>query len=239
MPSYQSTLDRVGLLISANVNALINKALNANSVAVFDEYISRMNRALDALESAEGVERGRGKTLARQIDELRADCTRLDSDVDRLLARGERALASARQAVYNTKSQLLAQVEEDQADCQREIGKLGDSRAKLSAQIEVSQAKRQQLISYIEQKKAAELRYQAQAGAHVSTPERLRVDDILEKARQELEISEGKNEAAAATLDSRIDELLGADDIELQLQEREARLPGGRKPAQLPAASDQ
>src|SRR5512146_1871212 len=101
MPSYQSIFDRVGLLISANVNALLDRALGANSVAVFDEYVNRMNGALDALETAEGVERGRAKTLGRQIDELEADTVRLDSDVDRLLARNERTLAAARQAVFN------------------------------------------------------------------------------------------------------------------------------------------
>jgi phage shock protein A len=233
MPSYQSTLDRVGLLISANINALIDRALGANSVAVFDEYLNRMNGALDALESAEGVERGRSRTLARQIEEVRAECAHLDDDVDRLLAKGERALAAARQAVFNTKSQLLEQLSEDQTNCQREIGKLAESRAKLGAQIEVSQSKRQQLISFIEQKKAAELRYKAQAGAHVSTPDRLRVDDILEKARQELEVAEGKNEAAASTLDSRIDELLGTEDLEQQLQARETKLLGGNQQPRL------
>ena len=41
MARYQSIFDRVGLLISANVNALLDKALNTNSIAVFDEYVNR------------------------------------------------------------------------------------------------------------------------------------------------------------------------------------------------------
>jgi len=235
MPSYQSIFDRVGLLISANINAMLNRALGANSVAVFDEYVNRMNGALDALETAEGVERGRAKTLSRQIDELEITVNKLDEDVDRLLARGERTLAAARQAVLNTKLQLLEQLKEDQAQCQREVAKLSDSRAKLTAQIEIASAKRQQLVAFIEQKRAAELRYQAQAGAHVSTPDRLRTDEIIEKARQELEIAEGKNEAAAATLDARIDDVLGSDEIEMQLRAREARLLGPQKKTALPA----
>ncbi len=234
MPSYQSIFDRVGLLITANINALLDRALGANSVAVFDEYINRMNGALDALQTAEGVERGRAKTLRRQIGELEAQVAQLDEEVDRLLARGERALAAARQAVFNTKSKLLEQIKEDLGQCQEEIAKLANSRAKLSAQIEVSQAKRQQLVALIEQKKAAELRYQAQAGAHVAAPGQLRVDEILEKARQQLEIAEGKNEAAASTLDARIDELLGTEELEWQLQEREAKLLGTRKVERLP-----
>jgi phage shock protein A len=234
MPSYQSIFDRVGLLVTANLNALLDKALGANSVAVFDEYVNRMNGALDALQTAEGVERGRCKTLGRQIDELETEVTRLDEDVDRLLDRGERTLAASRQAVYNTKSQLLEQLKGDLGHAEQEVAKLADSRAKLSAQIEVAQSRRQQLVALIEQKKAAELRYKAQQGVHVAGPDRLRTDDMIEKARQELEVAEGKNEAAAATLDARIDDLLGSDEIEGQLRAREAKRLGGQKLEQLP-----
>ncbi len=234
MPGYQSIFDRVGLLIAANVNSLLDKALGANSVAVFDEYVNRMNGALDALQTAEGVERGRAKTLDRQIADLETEVGQLDQDVDRLLAQGARALAAARQAVFNTKSELLEQLTKDRQDCGLEIEKLANSRAKLSAQIEVSKAKRQELIGLIEQKRAAELRYKAQQGAHVSAPDRLRTEDILEKARQEKEIAEGKNEAAAMTLDQRIDDLLGTQDIELQLQAREAKKLGAGQRQQLP-----
>ncbi|MHB1133743.1 MAG: PspA/IM30 family protein [Chloroflexota bacterium] len=234
MASYESILDRVGLLVTANLNAILDKALGANSAAVFDEYVNRMNGALGALESAEGVERGRAKTLHRQITELQMQVEQMDDDVDRLLGKGERQLAGSRQAVLNTKSQLLQQMKDELTNSQQEIGKLANSRAKLLAQIEISQAKRQQLVSYIEQKKAAELRYQAQSGAHVSTPDRLRTDEILEKARRELEIAEGKNEAAAATLDAQIDQLLETDEIELQLQAREEKMLGTGQRESLP-----
>ncbi|MHB1006999.1 MAG: PspA/IM30 family protein [Chloroflexota bacterium] len=237
MPSYQSIFDRVGLLVAANVNALIDRALGANSVAVFDEYINRMHGALDALETAEGVERGRAKTLARQIDELDDQCAQMDQEVDRLLAKGERTLAGARQVVLNTKNQLLEQVKEDYAQSQGEVTKLGGARGKLMAQIEVSQAKRQQLVGLIAQKQAADLRYKAQSAAHVAAPS-VRTDDVLEKARQELEIAEGKNEAAAETLDARIDQILGTDDVELQLQEREAKMLGHKKREELPAPKE-
>ena len=234
MAGYQSILDRVGLLITANINALLDKALGANSVAVFDEYINRMNGALGALETAEGIERGRAKTLTRQIDDLETQCEQLDDDVDRLLAKNERQLAAARQAVLNTKSQLLEQMKVDFTNCQQEVGKLADSRAKLMAQVEIARSKRQQLMAYMERKKAAELRYQAQAGVHIAAPDRLKIDELLEKERQMLEVTEGKNEAVAASLDSRIDELLGTDEIELQLQAREVKMLGSKKREALP-----
>jgi phage shock protein A len=239
MAGYQSIFDRVTLLVTANINALLDRALGANSVAVFDEYINRMNGALDALQTAEGVERGRLKTLARQVSDLQGQCAQLDQDVDRLLERGERTLAAARQAVLNSKTQLLEQMRDDHTQSQNEVAKLADSRAKLTAQIEVSQAKRMQLVALIEQKKAADLRYKAQAGVHVAAPDKMQTDEILERARQEKEIAEGKNEAAAATIDARIDEILGTDEIEWQLREREAKiLGGGKRREELPEPKD-
>lgn len=234
MPSYQSIFDRVGLLISANVNALLDKALGANSVAVFDEYVNRMSGALGQLETAEGVERGRSKTLARQIDGLEAEVVQLDSDVDRLLAKNERTLAAARQAVFNTKSDLLAQLKTDLGNSQQEVAKLTNTRAKLAAQIEVAQSKRAQLVALIEQRKAEEVRYKAQSGVTVAGPDRLRTDDMIERERQKLEIAQGKNEAASLTLDSQVDDVLGTDDIELQLQAREMKRLGQRRVEQLP-----
>jgi predicted nucleic acid-binding protein len=90
----------------------------------------------------------------------------------------------------------------------------------------------------IEQKRAAELRYKAQSSAQISAPDRTRTSDILEKAMQEKEIAEGKNEAAALTLDRQIDDLLGSDDLELQLQAREAKRLGSPKREQLPEPKD-
>ena len=234
MPSYKSILDRVGLLVAANINALLDRALGANSVAVFDEYVNRMNGALDSLETAEGVERGRAKTLSRQVEELEGQLAQLDEDVNQLLDRGERTLAAARQSVLNTKSQLVEQLKQDLTQAQGEVANLGAARAKLEAQIQVAGAKRQQLVSLIEQKKAAELRYQARAAATPTAPERYQTDELLEKARQELEIAQGKNEAATFTLDARIDEILEADEIEQQLKDRETKRLGGKDPKQLP-----
>ena len=47
-----SILDRVRTLISANLNYLISQALRANSMAVVDEYIRKVDDNLEALEDA-------------------------------------------------------------------------------------------------------------------------------------------------------------------------------------------
>ena len=47
-----SLLERVGTLISANVNWLVSAALKANSMAIVDEYIRKVEDNLEALEDA-------------------------------------------------------------------------------------------------------------------------------------------------------------------------------------------
>jgi phage shock protein A len=231
MAGYSSILDRVGLLISANVNALLDKALSMNRLAVFDEYINRMGEAYESLQTAEGIERGRTRTLMRQLEELEAESAKLDDDIDRLLAKNERNLAAARQAVLNTKLGLLEDVRENLQQSQMESQKLGDAKAKLQAQIEVTKARRTELVSLIEQKRASDLRLKAQQGIR-DIGDKTKTDELVERARQELEISQGKEEAASDTLQARIDEVLGVDEIEQQLAAREARL--GLAPASRP-----
>jgi len=229
MAGYSSILDRVSLLVSANVNALLNKALGMNQVAVFDEYINRMGESYESLETAEGIERGRSRTLTRQIEELEVDTAKLDSDVDRLLEKGERGLAAARQAVLNTKLGLMKDMQENLEVSQNEAAKLGNAKAKLQAQIEVTKAERLELVSLLEQKKASDLRLKAQAGVR-DIGENTHTGEIIEKARQDLELAQGKEEASSNSLDRRIDEVLGSDEIEAQLAERESRirrLPSG------------
>lgn len=235
MAGYTSILDRVTLLVSANINALLDKALSLNRLAVFDEYLNRMGEAYESLQTAEGIERGRTRTLLRQLEETEAEVSKLDDDVDRLLQKGERGLAAARQAVLNTKLGLLEDIRENLQQSQLEAQKLGDAKAKLQAQIEVTKARRQELVSLIEQKRASDLRLKAQQGIR-DIGDKTKTDALIERARQELDIAQGKEEAARDTLVARIDEVLGADEIEQQLAAREARL--GLKPADAPQLSE-
>ncbi len=220
MPDYQAVFDRVGLLISVDLDALLARALGVNSVAVFDEYINRMNGALDWLQAAEEVERGHALALARLIEGLRRQTEQLDRDVDRLLERGERALAAARQAVLNGRVQLLEQLLQEQRGGQAEAARLVDWRARLVARIDLSAAKRQQLVALIAQNKAAAQCGTLEEGGGVDSPDHRRGVETLWGAGQMSVVAEGTNEASSAVIDA----ILGTDDIERQLREREEKM---------------
>ena len=61
-----SLFSKVQTLISANLHALVDKALKANSVAVLDEYIRQAEDNLDDLQDALITVRGQVKTLERK-----------------------------------------------------------------------------------------------------------------------------------------------------------------------------
>ena len=52
-----SILQKVNTLISANMHALVDAALESNSVKVMDEYIRQAERNLDAVEDSHRVEK--------------------------------------------------------------------------------------------------------------------------------------------------------------------------------------
>jgi len=224
MAGYLSLRAKIGILVTANLNAMVNRALAVNDLAVFDEYLNRMRAELAALQSAEGFERGRVKTTTRQIAALEAECIRYDQDVDRLLLKGERVLAAGRQATLSTKRALVDHLTLSRQEAQVEIEQLSRARSSLTAQIELTEAKRLELRSLLQQRKAAEMRAKTLAGVVSYSGSANHAEEILERVRQDTEVAQGRSEAAAITMESRIYDVIGAEDVELQLQEREERL---------------
>ncbi|MEM7348032.1 MAG: PspA/IM30 family protein, partial [Chloroflexota bacterium] len=102
----QSLFQKVQTLISANMHSMVDSALDANSVAVLDEYIRQAENNLDDLEDALVTVKGQVRTLKRKYETYRAEAEALDADIDRLLGLGKEDLAVAAQSQYNSKADL-------------------------------------------------------------------------------------------------------------------------------------
>ena len=183
--------EKVGVLVSANLNGLVDRALSLNSVAVFDEYLNRMRAELAALQSAEGFERGRVRTLTRQLAGLGQECSRYDQDVDQLLLRSERELAAGRQTMLNTKRGLIEQLSQSLNEARSEISRLTGARTSLGVQIEATEVKRSELQALLQQKHAADLRAHATTGFAGHAGASAHAQAVIERARQETEVAVG------------------------------------------------
>ena len=131
----QSFFEKIDTLIKANLHAMVDRALDQNSVAVLDEYIRQAENNLDDLEDALITVKGQQRTLKRKYETFKAEAEALDRDIDRLLSLGKEDLAMAAQSQYNTKADLAEEYRQQYLRQKAEADKLADARLKLEARL--------------------------------------------------------------------------------------------------------
>ena len=109
-----SLLEKVSTLISANLHALVDQALQSNSPAVIDQYIRQVENNLADLEDAAATVGGEVRTLKRKVHEFEQKADETDQAIDAFLMEGNNAYASAAQAKLNS-TQRLVETYKDQA----------------------------------------------------------------------------------------------------------------------------
>jgi phage shock protein A len=220
-----SLLDKVSTLISANLHAMVDSALKANSLAVFDEYIRQAENNLDALEDAAATVGGNVKTLARKAEQYQADATKQDADIDALLRQGKEDLATAVQAKLNTTNKLLAQYKADYEKTQAEYQKLMNSKLKLEAKLTTIKQEREEMQVLLDLAKSKESTVGAIRSLKdlegVGDPDIARITDGI---RSRLDKAEAHAEIESSRLESQVDEALGKAELDAQLSERKKRL---------------
>lgn len=219
-----SLLERVGTLISANLNFLVGKALKANSMAVVDEYIRRVEDNLDALEDAAATIGGEAKTLKRKYDELDAQSKELDSNIDLLLTKGKTELAQAAQYRYNTVRRLADSYAEQYKSQEAEYQKLLDARLKLEAKLTEAKRERTELQAMLDLAKSKELTHKVVEGVAGVTVSEAGMNEMREEIQRRLDKASAQGEIDANRLENQMAEVLEQDTIDRQLAERRARL---------------
>ncbi len=221
----QSLFQKVETLIKANLHAMVDRALDANSVAVLDEYIRQAENNLDDLEDALVTVKGQVKTLQRKYETLRAEAEALDADIDRLLALGKDDLAIAAQSQYNSKSDLAEEYRQQYLRQKAEADKLADARLKLEARLRTIKQEREHVLGLLELAKTKEIA--AQSMKSLDALEGVGDSDIArvaDKIRARLDRADAEVEMRAERLSSRMDDVLQKDRLEGQLTERRRRL---------------
>lgn len=219
-----SLLEKVGTLISANLHWIVNQALQANSLAVVDEYIRRVEDNLEALEDAAATVGGEAKTLRRKQREFEAKAEELDRNIDLFLREGKDKLAMAAQSRYNTMARL-ADTYREQADAQEsEFQKLLDAKLRLEAKLTEVKQERIHLQAMLELAKSKEATHEAvKAVGDVST-DAAGMDDIKGAIQRRLDKAAAQGEIDSQKLDRQMEEVLETSEIEQQLAARRARL---------------
>ena len=220
-----SLFDKVQTLVSANLHALVDRALQSNSIAVIDEYIRQVENSLDELEDAIATVGGQLKTLQRKQAEFEAQARDLDKNIDAMLLQGRSDLASAAQSKLNS-VQGLAENYKQQAERQSaEYQKLLDARLKLEARLSTIKQEREELVGLLDLAKSKEITVKAVGslddlvGAGDSDIAR-----VAESIRARLDKAQARSEMQATRMDAQMDDILKRSEVESQLEERRKRL---------------
>lgn len=220
-----SLLEKAQTLIQANLHAMVDKALEANSVAVMKQYIRDAENNLDELEKAAATVGGEVKTLERKYLEYKRKADKLDSNIDMLLVQGKEDLARAAQSELNSARELQERYHEQWVRQKREYEALLNARLKLQAKLKTIRQEQRELEALLQLAKSKETTVKAikslddLAGLGDSDIARMG-----ESIRSRLDRASAESEMYASRLDNQMDEALNASEIDIALAERKRRL---------------
>jgi len=221
----QSLFQKIETLVKANLHSMVDQALDANSVAVLDEYIRQAEDNLEDLEDALVTVKGQVRTLKRKYETFRAEAEALDADIDRLLGLGKEDLAIAAQSQYNSKLDLAEEYRQQYERQKEEADKLADARLKLEARLRTIKLEREHVIGLLELAKTKEVA--AKSMKSLDALEGVGDSDIsrvADKIRARLDRADAEVEMRTGRLSSQMDEVLQTDRVKGQLAERRRRL---------------
>ncbi|MCA9922018.1 MAG: PspA/IM30 family protein [Anaerolineales bacterium] len=227
-----SILEKTQTLIQANLHAMVDKALEKNSVAVMKQYIRDAENNLDELEDAAATVGGEVKTMERKYKEYKKKADQLDRNIDALLMQGKTDLARAAQTELNTNRRLQEQYHEQWVRQQREYEALKNARLKLQAKLQTIREEQRELEALMRLAKSKETTVKAIKSLDDLTgagdADIARLGDSI---RSRLDKASAQSEMYADRLDSQMDDVLGKTELDLQLEERKRRLGLSEAPA--------
>jgi phage shock protein A len=220
-----SLIEKVSTLISANLHALVDAALKANSLAVIDQYIRDVENNLDNLTDAAATVGGQVKTLKRKYDEYAKSATDLDHNINIFLGEGKEELAAAAQAKYNSTMRLTDSYKEQYERQQSEYQKLMDAKLKLEAKLTTIKQERDEAQALLELAQSKEVTVKTiRSLDDLAGSGDTDVARIAESIRARLDKASAASEMMATRLDKQMDDVLERREIDAQISERKAKL---------------
>jgi phage shock protein A len=220
-----SLLEKAQTLITANLHAMVDAALRANSMAVFDQYVREIEDNLENLEDALATIGGELKTLRRKKKDLDEKAAALDRNIDIFLREGKDDLALAAQSRLNSTDRLVQNYVAMIGRQEEEFQSLQDTRLKLEAKLTEVKQEREELQALLDLARSKELTAKAIRSLDDLTGSG--DDDIARVAegiRKRLDKASAQSEMLADSLDAQMDQVLEKSTLEAQLAERKQRL---------------
>jgi phage shock protein A len=233
-----SLFEKINTLISANLHAMVDSALQSNSVAVMDEYIRQAQNDLKELEESTAQVGGTVRTLKRKYEEFASAAEKMDRDIDTLILKGKDDLAAAAQTELNSKQQLAQEYFEQWQSQEKQYQLMLDMRMKLEARLTSIRQEREHLRSLIELAEAKKLTNKTiKSLDSLASQSDKDISGLAESIRQRLDNEDARLEMATKNLSEQIDDAVRSGEVERQLDERRRRLLGAQGGGQASGAA--
>ncbi|TVR24709.1 MAG: PspA/IM30 family protein [Anaerolineaceae bacterium] len=224
-----SFFQKVSTLISANLHGMVDRALEANSVKVLDQYIRDAEGNLSALEDSAATVGGTVKTLKRKYEEFAAAAEKLDRDIDTLIMRGKDDLAAAAQSELNTKQQLAQEYYEQWQDQKKQYEQMLMMHRQLQGKMTTIRQEREHLIALMELAEAKKVTTKTIRSLDgLASMGDSEINSMADKIRGQLDREDARLEMATRNVAAEIDEAVRGSEVDMQLEERRRRLLGSQ-----------
>ena len=234
-----SFLEKARTLISANMHALVDRALESNSLKVMDEYIRQAEKNLEALADSAATLGGTARTLKRKYEEFAAAAEKLDHDIDTLILKGKDDLAGAAQSELNTKQQLAQEYYEQWQEQEQQYQNMLKMRLQLEAKMTAIRQEREHLKALLELAEAKKVTTKTvQTLGDLTRTGDEEITSMAEKIRERLDLEDARLEVATSNISDEIDAAVYGGEIERQLEERRRRLLGSEGGGEASSSSE-
>ncbi len=218
----QTLLGKIKILVSATLHSIVDQALQANSLAVFDEYIREAEESMEMLRSALADLAATIKMLKRKYEDAANEAAKLDLQVDEALKQGKSVVAKVTQSRLN-KQLDIARTYQDQYQKQGETFKtLKDVVDILQAKVDVLHSQRDQVATLLQLVKSKQVIARSIRDVQMIADDRSA--RIVEDVRTQLDTADARLEVATSRLSDQIDQEIGDADLNAQLEARRQRL---------------
>jgi phage shock protein A len=220
-----SLVQKFRTLISANLHALVDKALQSQSLAVIDQYIREMTAQMRELHGAIATVAANMQTVQRRYHALGDKAEELDVAVDAFLTKGQNAQALAAQSRLNAIREMMDTYQREWQRLHNGYQTLDDVYVKLEGRFLMVKQEREELGHLLQLAQSREALSRTIRSLDDLTGEGdADVARVAEGIRQRLDEAEAHNEVLLSSLDRQVEDALSNVEIEAQLEERRRRL---------------
>ncbi len=218
----QTLLGKIKILVNVTLHSLVDRALETNSLGVFDEYIREAEQSMETLKSALIDLRATTQMLKRKYDEASDEAAKLDMQVDAALKGNKAMLAKIAQSKLNQQLDIAKTYQDQYQKQVVTFTTLNDIVQVLQSKVDVLHSQRDQVATLLQLVRSKNVI------AHSIKEVQSIADDktarIVESVKTQLDTADARLEVATSRLSDQIDQEVGDAQLNAQLEARRQRL---------------